>query len=273
MSLSFLGAAREVTGSCFLVEAGGARFLVDCGMVQGGREAPPRNRKPLDFDPATIDFVLLPHAHIDHSGLLPKLTRAGFKGAIHATEATADLLGVMLPDSAHIQETDPRRGWHKVGTDLAFLKFTASVDESKALNQIRARAIIISAGATCDAGHIRHHLRQNLPRPESVVMITGFQAKGTLGRRLVDGARRAHLFGDDIPVHAAIHAISGLSAHADRTALMAWADGFKAPPRRTFVVHGEETAALEFADALRNGKGWEVTVPEPGASFESERWS
>ncbi|HRD99218.1 MAG TPA: MBL fold metallo-hydrolase, partial [Rubrivivax sp.] len=104
MKLSFLGAAREVTGSCFLVEAANVRFLVDCGMVQGGRIAAARNHEPFAFDPASIDFVLLTHAHIDHSGLLPKLTRAGFKGSIYATPATVDLLGVMLPDSAHIQE-------------------------------------------------------------------------------------------------------------------------------------------------------------------------
>jgi len=462
--ISFLGAAREVTGSCFLVETGEVRFLIDCGMFQGGREAPARNRKPFGFDPESIDFVLLTHAHIDHSGLLPKLTKAGFTGPIFATEATADLLGVMLPDSAHIQESDARKhwrrskrgaasstepiytmndvrlclrqvhairydtkltpnenvrcrfrdaghilgsaiievwisegdgettkivfsgdlgqpgrpilrdptpipdadilviestygnrehedlsttldemieivertrhgdggniivpafavgrtqevlyhlhrltcegrlrdlmifvdspmateatritrrhlelfdeqaknlaGWHKVGADLPYLKFTSSVDESKALNQISAGAIIISASGMCDAGRIRHHLRQNLPRPESIVMITGFQAKGSLGRRLVDGVRRVRLFGDDIPVRATIHSVNGLSAHADRKALMAWADGFRAPPHQTFIVHGEETAALEFAHALRTEKGWTVTVPEPGACFE-----
>lgn len=109
MKLHFLGAAGEVTGSCFLVEGANARFLVDCGMVQGGREAPARNRRPFEFDPATLDFVLLTHGHIDHSGLLPKLTRAGFKGPILATGATADLLGVMLPDSGHIQEYESER--------------------------------------------------------------------------------------------------------------------------------------------------------------------
>jgi metallo-beta-lactamase family protein len=435
-------------------------------MVQGGREAPTRNRKPFDFDPGTIDFVLLTHAHIDHSGLLPKLTRAGFDGPVHTTDATADLLGVMLPDSAHIQQADAERarrksrggrtaafepiytikdvedclsqvrtagyddildphpmvrcrfrdaghilgsaiievwitendkttkivfsgdlgqpgrpilrdptsiedadilviestygnrehedqsaavdklidivehtrhagggniivpafavgrtqevlyhlhrltsegrlhdlmifvdspmatevtritrqhlelfdeqalqlaGWHKVGADLPYLKFTASVDESKALNQIRSGAIIISASGMCDAGRIRHHLRQNLPRRENVVLITGFQAKGTLGRRLVDGARQVRLFGEDIPVRAAIHTLNGFSAHADRSALLAWADGFKAPPRQTFVVHGEAEAAAEFADRLRTDKGWNVTVPELGSMVDLSR--
>lgn len=114
MNISFLGAAREVTGSCFLVETDAVRFLVDCGMIQGGREAPARNRAPFAFDPRTIDFVLLTHAHIDHSGLLPKLTNAGFRGPIHATAATADLLQVMLPDSGHIQETNAARAQRRV---------------------------------------------------------------------------------------------------------------------------------------------------------------
>ncbi len=109
MNITVLGAAREVTGSCLLVETQSARFLVDCGMVQGGREAPARNRQPFPFDPRTLDFVLLTHAHIDHSGLLPKLTRSGFAGPIFTTAATADLLAVMLPDSAHIQQADAER--------------------------------------------------------------------------------------------------------------------------------------------------------------------
>ncbi len=457
MKLSFLGAAREVTGSCFLVEAADVRFLVDCGMVQGGREAPTRNRKPFEFDPASIDFVLLTHAHIDHSGLLPKLTRSGFNGPIYATTATVDLLGVMLPDSAHIQESDAKRdakrfrgknpmpplytlqdareclnqaksvvydqefsphasvrcrfrdaghilgsailevwvaehghatklvfsgdlgqpgrpilrdptpieeadilviestygnrrhqnlsatedemiaivektlferggnvimpafavgrtqevlyhlhrlacegrlrhpkvfvdspmatdatritrehlelfdeqakrlaGWHARGENLPYLHFTASVEESKALNQIRSGAIIISASGMCDAGRIRHHLRHNLPRRECSVLIPGFQAQGTLGRRLVDGAKRVRIFGEDIPVRATVHSVGGLSAHADQGALLDWAGAFSRPPKQTFVVHGESSAALALADTLRQELGWQVTVPEHG---------
>lgn len=457
MKLSFLGAAREVTGSCFLVETADVRFLLDCGMVQGGREAPTRNRKPFEFDPASIDFVLLTHAHIDHSGLLPKLTRSGFNGPIYATTATVDLLGVMLPDSAHIQESDAKRdakrfqgknpmpplytlqdareclnqaksvvydqefsphasvrcrfrdaghilgsaivevwvaehghatklvfsgdlgqpgrpilrdptpieeadilviestygnrrhqnlsatedemiaivektlferggnvimpafavgrtqevlyhlhrlacegrlrhpkvfvdspmatdatritrehlelfdeqakrlaGWHARGENLPYLHFTASVEESKALNQIRSGAIIISASGMCDAGRIRHHLRHNLPRRECSVLIPGFQAQGTLGRRLVDGAKRVRIFGEDIPVRATVHSVGGLSAHADQGALLDWAGAFSRPPKQTFVVHGESSAALALADTLRQELGWQVTVPEHG---------
>lgn len=460
MKIRFLGGAGEVTGSCFLVETEKVRFLVDCGMVQGGAQASARNHAAFGFDPTSIDFVLLTHAHIDHSGLLPKLVRDGFRGSIHTTHATADLLGVLLPDSAHIQESDAKcaarrsrledappiytqrdvaaclaqvqpveydsdlvacrsvrcrfrdaghilgsaiievwvgedghetklvfsgdlgqpgrpivrdptriedadilviestygnrlhttfdgvedalvtvvrqtlreRGgnviipafavgrtqqiiyqlhqlsrqgrlehlkvfvdspmatevtritrqhlslfdeqaqalaqWHAGGQDLPWLHFTASVEESMALNNIRSGAIIISASGMCDAGRIRHHLRHNLPRRECSVLMPGYQAQGTLGRRLVDGADRVRIFGHDIPVRAAIHPFDGLSAHADRAALLAWTAGFREPPARTFVVHGEAQASQALADALRQRPGWDVTVPALGEQVQ-----
>lgn len=109
MKLTFHGAAGEVTGSAYLVEADGVRFLVDCGMFQGGREADEKNRRAFPFDPASLDFVVLTHAHIDHSGLLPKLCRDGFSGPIHTSTATTELLEIMLKDSAHIHERDAER--------------------------------------------------------------------------------------------------------------------------------------------------------------------
>lgn len=464
MNITFHGAAREVTGSCYLIETASTRFLVDCGMFQGGREASARNRLPFGFDPRGLDFVLLTHAHIDHSGLLPKLTRAGYTGPIYATGATVDLLAVMLPDSAHIQEAEAQRAsrriqsakpgklapsdavpaytmqdavdclqqlrpvaydadvsphadvrchfrdaghilgsaileiwvaegasttklvmsgdlgqpgrpilrdptvieeadvlfiestygdrahkdqaatmeelvqvlehtlphgnvivpafavgrtqevlyhlhrltregrlhnlniyvdspmaaaatritmqhlalfdeaaqrladWHAAGRNLPSMRFTASVEESMALNRIRAGSIVISASGMCNAGRIKHHLRHNLGRRECSVLITGFQAQGTLGRKLVDGAQQVSIFGDEIQVRAAIHTLGGFSAHAGQPALLAWAAGFKRPPRQTFVVHGEESAALAFAEALRSDRGWAVTVPAPGQS-------
>lgn len=458
MKVTFHGAAREVTGSCYLFETATARFLVECGMYQGGREASGRNKQPFAFDPRTLDFVLLTHAHIDHSGLLPKLTRAGFAGPIYATDATVDLLAVMLSDSAHIQEVEAERAnrrrksagvspaytmqdamdclqqlqavpydeevsphpelrcrfrdaghilgsaileiwvregqtttklvlsgdlgqpgrailrdptvieeadvlfiestygdrahkdhaatmdelvqvlehtlargnvivpafavgrtqevlyhlhrltcegrlhklniyvdspmataatritmqhlalfdeagqhlarWHAAGRNLPSLRFTASVEESMALNRIRAGAIVISASGMCNAGRIKHHLRHNLGRRECSVLITGFQAQGTLGRKLVDGAKRVSIFGEEIAVRAGIHTLGGFSAHADLPALLAWAGGFERPPRQTFVVHGEESAALGFADRLRKDRGWAVTVPTPGQSID-----
>lgn len=461
MHIGFLGAAREVTGSCFLVEAAGLRFLVDCGMHQGGRAARERNLQPWPFDPRSIDFVLLTHAHIDHSGLLPRLCAQGFAGRVLTTRATADLLSVMLLDSAAIQEADFQRAQrhqrgqraqrdqdllytveqaqaclaqvdgcgydetlqphaavrcrfldagHILGSaivevwvaeagrtrklvfsgdlgqpgrpivrdatpvrqadvllvestygnrlhrplaetvdelvqvidqtlrrrqgnvvipafalgrtqELLFLlaelrrsgrlppmqvfidspmadkvtaitlrhpefldeptremlalrrapppglniRFTQGVEESMALNQVKAGAIIVAASGMCDAGRIRHHLRHNLGRPECAIVIIGFQAEGTLGRRLVDGERQVRLFGEMQPVRAGIHTIGGLSAHADRDALLGWLRHFEAPPERTFVVHGEAQTALGFAETLRRQLGWTAEAPEAGS--------
>jgi metallo-beta-lactamase family protein len=146
--------------------------------------------------------------------------------------------------------------------------FTESVEDSMRLNALRHGAIIISASGMCDAGRIRHHLRHNLPRRDSAVVFTGFQAAGTLGRRLVDGAKEVRLFGENVPVRAGIWTIGGLSAHADRAGLMAWLRGFKKPPKQTFVVHGEAMVALGFADLLREELNWTVEVPRGGQSFE-----
>ena len=476
MKLSFLGAAREVTGSSYLVEADGVRFLVDCGMFQGGREARARNGRAFAFDPRSLDFVILTHAHIDHSGLLPRLVALGFRGAIHTTRATRDLLAVMLPDSAHIQEKEAeyanldrfRRGmarretsrgaplrdtaplytvaqpqaslkqldavdydleiaphpqvrctfrdaghilgsaivevWvdeggrrrkivfsgdlgqparpllrdpapildadyllvestygdrdHKsmeatqdelvaavndtldrkggnlvipafavgrtqdmlylladltrqaripalsvfvdspmatAATEITFrhmelldadthalmgrhggaqyfrkLEFVEGVEESKALDRIKGGAVIISASGMCEAGRIKFHLRSNLPRRESTVLITGFQAAGTLGRKLVDGARRVRLLGEDIPVRADLYTLGGLSAHADRTALLGWLGRFRSKPGKVFVVHGEDTVASGFAADLRTRLGWDAMAPTPGQSVVLE---
>ena len=460
MRISFLGGAGEVTGSSTLIESGDTRFLVDCGMFQGGHEAWAKNLAALAFGPSHLDFVLLTHAHIDHSGLLPRLVAAGYGGPIYVTRTTAELLEVMLLDSAHLQEKeadwrsrhrDARRQhpmtplytvaqaraclaqlrpvayasefspkpnisctFHNAGHILgsaivdvcahaasgtrrlvfsgdlgqatngmlpapariagadvllvestygdrlhrepdetraelvqaisgtlargnviipAFavgrtqavlyalaelarahrlpplrifidspmaekatlitrahlelltppmreldawmrgnpaelqLRYTHDVDDSKALNQIRSGAIILSASGMCDAGRIKHHLRWNLPRRECAVLITGFQAAGTLGRRLVDGAKQVRIFNDDIAVRAQLHTIGGLSAHADRDGLIAWLRGFARAPGRSFVVHGEREAALSFGDTLQRELGWTgVEVPQRGDS-------
>jgi metallo-beta-lactamase family protein len=457
MKLTFLGAAGEVTGSCYLVETGGARFLIDCGMFQGGRFAERRNYARFAFDPAAVDFVLLSHAHIDHSGLLPRLVALGFKGPVYATHATADLLGVMLPDSAHLQEKEAERDnrgrvpgkhrpplytvrqaqaslrrlrpleydtevrphssvrcmfrdaghilgsaileiWLKAGqreTKLVFsgdlgqpghpivndpapvetadvllvestygdrvhknlaqtldefayaltdtlrsrmgnvvipafavgrtqdilhfigalhrqkrlppmdvyvdspmavaatritlahpelfdrdavelaewlkhgkggprVHFTERVEDSMLINAIRSGAVIISASGMCDGGRIRHHLRYNLPRPECAIVFTGFQASGTLGRRIVDGAKTVRIFGEICPVRAKVFTIGGLSAHADQTALLGWLARFKRAPRQCWVVHGEPLAAHALRDEIRARFGWRAEVPAPG---------
>ena len=429
MKISFLGAAGEVTGSCYLVDTGEVRFLVDCGMFQGGKAAMTKNRR-FQFDPRAISFVLLTHAHIDHSGLLPRLAALGFKGAIYATQATTDLSRVMLPDSAHVQEkeaewrgepplytvaeaTDSLRHFvgveyeseiaphrsvrcrfrdagHILGSaivevlvggrkvvfsgdlgqpgrpivgdaaaiedadtllvestygnrdhkslvqtldELAFalndtlasrrgnvvipsfavgrtqellyylarlqeekrlpamnvyvdspmalaatritaqyatipaidrVQFTEDLAESKKINSIRAGAVIISASGMCDGGRIRHHLRWNIARPECAIVFVGFQAAGTLGRRIVEGARTVRLFGELYPVHAKVFTIGGLSAHADRSALMGWLRKFRRPPHRTWVVHGEPLAAHALRDAIAQELKWSAAVPSAG---------
>ncbi len=461
MKLTFLGAAGEVTGSCLRVDHERGSFLVDCGLFQGGREAERKNREALDFDLRDIDFVLLTHAHLDHSGLVPRLVALGYKGRFFTTAATVDLLGVMLMDSAHIQEKEaewalrstrsrkagrggnlvplytveqarsslgrlralgfdemvevghgvrcrfrnaghilgsaiieidveerghsrrlvvsgdlgqPMRpvlqdpvqipaadylcvestygnrahrsfaetcdelaevlrrtlkvdggnviipafavgrtqellfvladlvragridrldvvvdspmasavteltvrhddlwddetrelyAWTRQHADRFNLRFVQDVEESMALNSVRGGLVIISASGMCDAGRIKHHLRYNLGRRECAIVIAGFQAAGTLGRRLVDGARQVTLFRERVPVRARIHTIGGLSAHADQPALLNWLRGFRSPPRRTFVVHGEPTAAAALAEVVERELGWrEVAVAE-----------
>ncbi len=464
MRLTFIGAAQEVTGSCFLVETDGVRFLVDCGMFQGGREARERNLKAWPFDPRQIHFVLLTHAHIDHSGLLPRLCALGFRGPIFTTRATVDLLSVMLLDSAFIQEGEWARAQRKrsrqaradapallytvaqaeacleqlQGTvydedvqphasvrcrfrdaghilgsaivevwvtekgqtrklvfsgdlgqpgrpivrdptpidsadvlvvestygnrlhrplaetidELVFviedtlrrrqgniiipafalgrtqellhllldlcrqgklprlqvfvdspmankvteitwqhkeflddetrallslrrshpewldLRFTRSVEDSIALNRIKAGAIIISASGMCDAGRIKHHLRHHLGRPECAIVIIGFQAEGTLGRRLVDGDKQVRIFDEEVAVRASIHTIGGLSAHADQAALLGWLRRFATAPQRCFVVHGEAQTASGFADRIADELGWSVEAPAPATRVD-----
>ena len=464
MKIQFLGAAGEVTGSRHAVEvslAGRVRhFMVDYGMFQGGREATNKNLEPLPINPKDLEFVVLTHAHIDHSGLLPRLCAQGFAGPIYCTKASYELLKILLPDSAHLQFADleraerkvkqgkwhgempvalyskeevemtlaqfepldygqilelapgltlefrnaghilgsaiavmdiqedgaqkkccvfsgdigmkgkvlmpdpdliaqadvivvestygdrlhrslsdtedelvevitttmsgqgnvvipafavgrtqeilfllvdlVRRGrlphlaiwvdspmataathlteryfaqldsqtqstfdWYKNNPGAVDLRFIADVEESKALNKIKGGAIIISASGMCDAGRIVHHLANNLPRAQNAIIITGFQAYGSLGRRLVDKVQKVRLFGEDVPVKASVHTIGGLSAHADQAGLLDWLRGFKTPPKTVFVVHGEPESAAVFAECIREDLGWSnVIIPE-----------
>ena len=464
MKIQFLGAAGEVTGSRHSVEVmlSGMprRFLVDYGMFQGGREATNKNLEPLPFPPKDLDFVVLTHAHIDHSGLLPRLCAQGFAGPIYCTNATFELIKILLLDSAHLQRADVeraerkikvgkwrgevpvalyskeevemtltqfetleygqslelmpgiqlefhnaghilgsaiavidiaedelqkkrcifsgdigmkgkvlmpdpdliqeadvvvvestygdrlhrslqdtedelvevitstmtahgnvvmpafavgrtqeilfllidlvRRGrlphlsiwvdspmataathltqhffsqldgqsqatfaWYKNNPESVDLRFIADVEESKALNKIKGGAIIISASGMCDAGRIIHHLASNLPRAQNAIVITGFQAYGSLGRRLVEKVEKVRLFGEEIPVKASIHTIGGLSAHADQAGLLDWLRGFKREPSAVFVVHGEPESSSVLAQCIRDELHWtKVILPE-----------
>ena len=468
MHIKFFGAAGEVTGSRHLLEGQTQgqdfKFVIDYGMFQGGRDANDKNLEDLPFNPAELDFVILTHAHIDHSGLLPRLTAQGFKGTIYCTPATEALLKILLLDSAHIQENDFERAerkqklgkwrgelptvlysvkqateclsqikhydygqvfepingiqahfrnaghilgsaiavidvledgqskrivssgdlgmydrplmpnpdviesadvllvestygdrlhrglqetedelvevitetmkhggnivmpafavgrtqeillllinlvkngrlphlniwvdspmataathltekyledldeeaqaifaWYKKHSHSLDLKFVADVEESKALNRIKGGAIIISASGMCEAGRVVHHLGWNLPHSQNAIIITGFQAMGTLGRRLVDKAPMVRVMGKEVAVRASIHTIGGLSAHADQAGLLRWLKGFKKAPSKVFVIHGEENAAANFAAVIKEELQWDhVVTPQKGNLF------
>ena len=446
MKLTFFGAAKAVTGSCHCVEVNGKRILIDCGLQQGRDE---RDNRVLDFAPGYIDYVIVTHAHIDHTGRIPLLVKQGFHGRIVATRLTGQLMSIMLRDSAHIQESDAqwqnqkgrRAGRAPVeplytiadaehamelvetceygelvdlfeGVRLRFtdaghllgsacaelwlteegvtrkivfsgdlgnvdqpiirdpqtideadyvvmestygdrlheppesytealaqiidetfekggnviipsfavgrtqellyfmremkeegmvkshpdfrvcvdsplaneatriysgnlhgyldeeaiealkggalfqfpgLTLTETSEESKALNLDTSSKVILSASGMCDAGRIRHHLKHNLWRKECTVVFVGYQAEGSLGRALLEGAKSVKLFGEEIAVNARIVNFKGLSSHADRDHLLAWAKHYAPKPRHIFVVHGEASVTEIFAQKLRD---------------------
>jgi metallo-beta-lactamase family protein len=449
--LSFLGAAGTVTGSKHLLESDGARVLLDCGLFQGLKELRARNWEDPPLDVRRLDAVLLSHAHIDHSGYLPRLLRAGFRGPVYCTPATADLLRVLLPDAAHLQEeeaafanrhrtsrhvpalplftvddakrvlgqvrtadfgapfapsagvearfthsghilgaglvdcrldgrrvvfsgdlgrydvpimrdpdpvaeadallvestygdrlheADDRReglaaavrraaegpGWllipafavgraqevlfdlreleeagripplpvfldspmaieataiyarHIAEQDAALRQAVAAgarpyaprhfqlsrtVEDSKRLNVTPPPGIIVSGSGMATGGRILHHLRRLLPEPRTTVLFVGYQAAGTRGRLLRDGARTLRMFGEAVPVRATILASDAYSAHADRGEILRWLRGFQRPPGITYLVHGEPRAAEALRQALE-GQGWRVAIARDG---------
>jgi metallo-beta-lactamase family protein len=462
LNIRFLGAAREVTGSCFLVEAGGSRVLVDCGLIQGSFRDEARNRDPFPFEPASLDAVLLSHAHLDHSGRLPLLVKQGFRGPIYTHRASRDLCKVMLRDAATLNERDAEienrkrerkglrrveplygraevdaclrrfraldydqpldilpgvrltlhdaghilgsaivelsltqagfrrtlvfsgdlghrgapilrdpvrlahadlvvlestygdrnhRGWDDTWRELgevfdvaardqgnilipAFavgrtqellyvfqrhyrewnldrwqifldspmaieatelyarharlfdreatalnhrhrgnvfqlpnLHFSRTPGQSMAINRIQSGAIVIAGSGMCEGGRIRHHLKHNVWRESCHLVFTGFQARGTLGRRLVDGAPHIRLWGEAVRVAAHVHTIGGLSAHADRQGLVDWYRAFTpAPP--VALVHGEPLAMDSLASILQAQAGAPVYRPVAGEQLD-----
>jgi metallo-beta-lactamase family protein len=454
-TIQFLGAAGTVTGSKFVLDVRGTRAMIDCGLFQGLKELRLRNWEPLPVNPASISTVLLTHAHIDHSGYLPRLVRDGFHGTVHATTGTADLLQIMLPDSARIQEEDAEYANKKefskhkpalplyneadaraalrlvkavnynqevrvskflsvrfipaghilgsgfiqaevrepdhepftilfsgdlgrynepilhdpsavpeadylliestygnrqherldpkirlaeiinttaerggkiiipafaIGRTQLLLYHIRELEESgripvlpvivdspmassatrqyarhredhdlemqrlsedgrnalvtknfqlvhgragsKGINSLRGPAIIISASGMATGGRILHHLARHLPDPDSTVVLVGYQAEGTRGRRLQSGEPEIKIHGEMIPVRAHIETMGSMSAHADSDEIMRWLGEFQRPPRRTFVVHGELEGRQALKERIIREKGWDVLIPE-----------
>lgn len=275
MQLNFLGAAGEFAGSCFLVQTGGTRFLVNCGMVQGAQESATSTRQPFAFDPASIDFVLLSHAHIDHSGLLPELTRSGFKGPIYTTETTADLLGVMLPASADIWENSAIHQAKQPMRQRSLPMLCTPQDAPNRLKQVRStpydREFEPHNAVRCrfrDAGNIL-----------GSAIIEIWVSEYGLATKLVfsgDLSQPEHtILRDPTPIDEAdilfIESTYGNRVHEDQAATeapMAWTRSFHKPPAQTFVMPGERAAAQALANALRCGRNWRVTVPENGKTQE-----
>ncbi len=466
MQLEFFGAAGEVTGSCHILRVGGARLLLDCGMVQGGRDAPERNRLPFPFEASDIDAVVLSHAHVDHCGRLPLLVKRGYRGPIYTNTACADLLPILLKDSAQLAMREAERAnrdlppekrveplfdladvertlqqiksfvydepheilpgvvvrvrdaghimgsssvelrltepaadgapggvttrklvfsgdlgqydtpilkdpWKFESADLVLMESTygnrqhrgrddterelggilaqaardggnilipafaigrsqellyllakhyaewhvdrwrifldspmavaasrvywkhrdrydeeaarmresyrgmpplpnltlcESADDSRAINNILGGAIIIAGSGMANGGRILHHLKHNLERPECHVIIVGFQAPGTLGRRLVDREPEVFIHGRRVRCASQVHTLGGLSAHGDQADLLRWYDSFKPRPP-VYLVHGEVPSAEALAEKLRE-RGAQATVSRPGLTVE-----
>ena len=142
------------------------------------------------------------------------------------------------------------------------LNLVRTVDESKAINHMRGTVIIIAGSGMCTGGRIKHHLVTNISRPESTILFVGYQAVGTLGRQIVDGAKEVRILGQHYPVKARVVQLNGFSAHSDRHGLLRWLSGLRKPPRRLFVTHGESAVSKSFAVLVRDQKGWEVTAPD-----------
>ncbi len=469
MKVKFCGASIGVTGSCHMISTNNHKILLDCGQFQGGKEMDRMNEEPFPFNPAEIECVILSHAHIDHCGRLPLLVKRGFKGPIYCTDATADLLDVMLKDSAYIHEKDAewqtrknlRTGkppveplytiqdseaalrlvkpilydqlvelnpdmkivfndaGHILGSaitelwvtegdktskivfsgdlgvenrpilrdpvkikkadflimettygnrlhpenatsiddlikitlktikrggsviipsfavgrtqeliyqfnmfyehhpeyadtlgkvyvyidspmattatevfkknaqvfddetkayimsgdhplDFPNLRFTRNTADSQMLNQDKTSKIIISASGMCEAGRIRHHLKHNLWDSRNSIVFVGYQAEGTLGRMLVEGAKEVKLFGEPIMVGAEIYNLEGFSGHADQKGLLDWLGGFQKEPKHIFLVHGETQSKIDFAAKVKEVFGYEPIVVNGNTEYELE---
>jgi metallo-beta-lactamase family protein len=207
--------------------------------------------------------------------LLYELNRLSRSGRIRGPRVYVDspmateVTGITARHFKLFDEEARRMVTEPAGSDGGMrVTYTASVEESKALNQISDGAIVIAASGMCDGGRIRHHLRHHLPDPRTTVLFVGYQAEGTLGRRLVDGAATVRLFGEEVPVRAEVVMLEGFSAHADRSALLGWLRQMKKPPGEIFLVHGEPAASAALGERIRQELGWRSRAPAHGETVQ-----
>ena len=183
-------------------------------------------------------------------------------GKLAASRITGNHMELLDPQTQELYQ------WAQAHPNALQIRFITDVEASKKLNLIKSGAIILSASGMCEAGRILHHLYWNLPRPQSSVVITGFQAAGTRGRLLVDKATSVRIMGEDVPVKASVHTLGGLSAHGDQADLLWWCEAFKTQPSHVFVTHGESFASQNFSAALTHQLGWKnITLPARGQLY------
>jgi metallo-beta-lactamase family protein len=186
---------------------------------------------------------------------------------IYVDSPLADAATKIYLAHPEVYDEDARKVLRERKTTGLKLHFTESVLESQKINSIRSGIIIIAGSGMCEGGRVQHHLKHNLWRPESSVIFVGYQAEGTLGREIVEGSKSVYVLGEKIAVRARIHTINGFSAHADKKELLEWLGSISNRPE-VFIVHGEETAALDFAETARQTLHLTVHVPEAGEEFD-----
>jgi Cft2 family RNA processing exonuclease len=283
-TLAFHGAAGTVTGSCYELRSGDASLLVDCGLFQGPRSLQALNFSGFAFAPGKLDALVLTHAHLDHSGLLPRLVAQGFGGPIWCTPATAQLLPHLLRDSARLMEQDAdrrNRRRDRVG-EREIEPLYLLEDVERMLRQVltvrlseqftpcggvqarlwNAGHVLGSASVELEASGVRLLFSGDL----STLLFVGYQAAGTLGRTILEGAKRVRVSGEDVNVRLHVREIGSYSAHADRRELLAWVEARKPVGGTIFVTHGEAAALKSLQEELGKS-GLSVRVPELGEVY------
>jgi len=287
-TLRFMGATGTVTGSRYLVEAEGRRILVDCGLFQGYKQLRQRNRRPFPVRPRSIDTVLLTHAHLDHSGYIPALMRAGFSGRVICTASTEELAGLILPDSGHLQEEEAKYARRKKYSKHARPEPLYTFEEAKeALTRFDAVGfsdpVDLGDGITADfipAGHLLGAAQIRLNIAGTVLHFSGDLGRDTdplmrppvpFGGALAAGADHLRIFGKDFPIEAEVIQMGSFSGHADANELMRWLGAAPQPPRMTYITHGEPDAADALRFRIEHELGWNARVPEHLETIQLER--